>query len=97
MARVARVMAMATKRAIATDGNNMGNGYGKEASGQATVATMAIGMGTAQRTWPLMLFTTGERGMMVVMGHGLCVSFVCVERPQKIRSDLKKVNASWSL
>jgi hypothetical protein len=26
----------------------------------------------------------------------VCV-FVCVERPQKIRSDLKKVNVSWSL
>ncbi len=25
-----------------------------------------------------------------------CV-FVCVERPQKIRSDLKKVNVSWSI
>ncbi len=35
----------------------------------------------------------GEREVMVVMGHGLCV---CVEWPQKIRSDLKKVNASWS-
>ena len=55
MARVARAMAMATKRAMATDGDNMGNGYGKEASGQATVATMAMGMGTAQRTWPLTL------------------------------------------
>ncbi len=26
----------------------------------------------------------------------VCV-FVCVERPRKILSDLKKVNASWSL
>jgi hypothetical protein len=32
MARVARAMAMATKRAMATNGDNMGNGYGKEAS-----------------------------------------------------------------
>jgi hypothetical protein len=24
--------------------------------------------------------TTGERGMMVAMGHGLCVCFVCVEK-----------------
>jgi hypothetical protein len=44
-----------TKRAMATDGNNTGNGYGKETSGQAIAATMAMGMGTAQRTWPLML------------------------------------------
>ncbi len=55
MARVARVMATATKRVMATDGNNTGNGYCEEASGQATVVTMAMGMGTAQRTWPLTL------------------------------------------
>ncbi len=55
MARVARAMAMATKRAMATNGNNTGNGYGKEASGQAMVATMAMGRGTVQRTLPLML------------------------------------------
>jgi hypothetical protein len=55
MARVARVMATATKRAKATDGNNMGNGYGKEPSGQVTAATMVMGMGTTQRTWPLTL------------------------------------------
>jgi hypothetical protein len=57
MLKAARVMAMATatKRAIATNGNNTGNSYGKEASGQATVATMGMGMGTVQRTWLLML------------------------------------------
>jgi hypothetical protein len=33
--------------------------------------------------------TTGERGVMVAMGHGLCV-FLCVWRDhKKIRSDLK--------
>jgi hypothetical protein len=37
---------------------------------------------------------TATRGMMVAMALGLCVSF-CV--PQKIRSDQKKVNASWSI
>ncbi len=60
--RAARAIAMATvtKRPMATDGNNTGDGYGKEASGQAMVATMAMGMGTAQRTWPLMLLL--ERG-----------------------------------
>ena len=95
MVRVARAMAMATKRMMKTDGNTMstatkramanngdnrGNGYGDEAGMQAMAATMAMRMGTAQRTWLLMLFTTGERGMMVVMGHGLCVSFcVCGE------------------
>jgi hypothetical protein len=47
MARRARVMGTATKRAMATDGNNTGNGYGKEPSGRAMVATMAMGMGMA--------------------------------------------------
>ncbi len=45
MMRLARVMAMATvmKRAMATDGNNTGNGDGKEGGEQATAATMAMG------------------------------------------------------
>jgi hypothetical protein len=47
MARVARALAMAMKRAMATNGDNMGNSYGKETSGQATTATMAMGMGAA--------------------------------------------------
>ncbi len=66
MTRAARVMAMAKakKRAMATNGNNMGNGYGKEGGGQATGATMAMGK---------------RMGMMVVMGHGLCVFCVCGE------------------
>ncbi len=34
--------------------------------------------------------TPGERGVMVAMGHGLCVSFAYVERPQKIRLDQKR-------
>ncbi len=90
--RVARVMAMVTKRAMATDGNTMstatkrvmatdgdntGNSYGEEAGRQATAATMAMGMGTARRTWPLMLHC-----VMVAMGHGLCV-FLYVWRDHK--------------
>ncbi len=51
MVRVARAMATATKRVMATNNDNTGNGYSKEAGGQATAATMAMGMGTAQRTW----------------------------------------------
>jgi hypothetical protein len=39
-------MATATKRVMVTNGNNMGNGYGKEGGGHLTVATM----GTAGRT-----------------------------------------------
>jgi hypothetical protein len=76
-----RVMAMATKKAMVTDGDNMDNGYqhgqwllqrgwrafdgGNDGVGAKDMAARA---------------TTGERGMMVAMGHGLCVCFsVCGE------------------
>jgi hypothetical protein len=54
MMRKARAMAMATatKRAMATDGHNTGNGDGKEGGERATAATMAMGRGKARRTWP---------------------------------------------
>jgi hypothetical protein len=57
MMRAARAMAMATatKRAMATDGKNMGNGNGKESGKRATAATIAMGRGTARRTWLLTL------------------------------------------
>jgi hypothetical protein len=55
MVKAARVMATARKRAIATNSNNMGNCYNKEAGGQATAAAMGMGMGMVQRTWPLTL------------------------------------------
>jgi hypothetical protein len=45
------MMATVTKRAMVTDGNNMGNGYGKEGGGRSMVAMM----GMAQRTQPLAL------------------------------------------
>jgi hypothetical protein len=51
MARAARAMAMATKRVMATNGNNIDNGYSKEGGGRLMAATM----GTAQRTHPLAL------------------------------------------
>ncbi len=89
--RVAGVMATATKRAMAINGNNSGNYYGKEAGGQATAATMAMGMGMGmtQRTWPLTLQL--DRGVLWWQWAMDCVCvFVCVERPQKIRLDLKK-------
>ncbi len=41
--------------------------------------------------------TTGERGMMVPWAMVCVCVFVCVERRQKIRLDLNKVNVSWSL
>ncbi len=55
--KAARAMAMATmtKRAMATNGNNRGNGNGKEGGKQAKAATMTMGRGAAQRTWPLAL------------------------------------------
>ncbi len=46
-----RAMVMATTRAMVTNGNNMGNGYGKEGGGRLMAATM----GTVQRTRPLAL------------------------------------------
>jgi hypothetical protein len=51
MARAARAMATATKRAMATDGDNTGHGYGEEDDGRS----MATTMGTARRTRPLAL------------------------------------------
>jgi hypothetical protein len=44
-------MTMATKRAMATDGDNMGNCYSKEGGGRLTVVTME----TVQTTRPLAL------------------------------------------
>ncbi len=57
MIRAARamVMATATKRAMATDGDNTGNGDGKEDGKPVTAATLKMGRGTARRTWPLTL------------------------------------------
>jgi hypothetical protein len=72
MARAARTMAMAMMRAMATDSNNMGDGYGEEAGRQATDGVKD----TAAHAM------TGERGVMVAMGHGLCV-FLCVWRDHK--------------
>jgi hypothetical protein len=51
MARAARAMVTATKREMATNGNNTGNGYGKEGGARLTVATR----GMVQRTRPLAL------------------------------------------
>ncbi len=62
IARAAGAMAMATKRAMATDNNNTGNGYGKEGGRHLMAATILMGMVMVQRTWPLMLRL--ERGMM---------------------------------
>jgi hypothetical protein len=53
-------MAMAIKRVMATSGNTTGNVYNKEGGRHSTAATMAMGMGTAQRTQPLALHL--ERG-----------------------------------
>jgi hypothetical protein len=49
------VMMTVTKRAMAINSNNTDNSNGKEGGGQATVATMAMERGAAQRTWLLTL------------------------------------------
>ncbi len=49
--RAARAMAMATKRAMATNGNNTVIGYSKEDDGHLTAATR----GMVRRTRPLVL------------------------------------------
>jgi hypothetical protein len=51
-------MATETKRATATNKDNMGNGYGEEDDGRLMAAMMGIAQrtqGMAQRTRPLML------------------------------------------
>ncbi len=54
---------------------NLGNGYHEEGGGRSMAATM----GMARRTQPLAL-QLERGGMMVAMGHGLCVCFgVCGE------------------
>jgi hypothetical protein len=55
MTREKRAMAMATKRVVAKNGDNAGNGYGKEGGEQATAVTIALEMGTAQRIWSIVL------------------------------------------
>jgi hypothetical protein len=49
------MMATATKRAMVTNDDNMGNRYGQENGGRLTLATIAMGMGMAQRAMPLLL------------------------------------------
>ncbi len=74
-----RAMATATKRAMGTDGDNTGNAYqygqwlrqrGWQGFNGGDSGDGAKDMATRART--------GGGGMMVVMGHGLCVCFgVC--------------------
>jgi hypothetical protein len=86
-------MATATKRAMATDGDNTSNGYRKESGGHLTAETM----GMAQRTRPAAHATTGERGMMVAMGPGLCVCFGVCGETTKNKEESKIVMVPWSL
>jgi hypothetical protein len=51
MAKVARAMATARKRAMTTDSDNTDNGYGEEGGRHLMAATMEM----AQRTLPLAL------------------------------------------
>ncbi len=78
MARAARVMATATKMAMATDGNNTGNCYGKEGgnNGDSTKDKAARA-------------TIGERRVIVQWAMVCVYLLVCVERPQKTRKRAK--------
>jgi hypothetical protein len=108
MARTARAMATATKRVMATDGDNLDNDYCKEDDRHLTVETR----GTAQRTRPLVLqlergddgdgardmaacVTTGERGIMVAMGHGICVCFCVSGETTKNKEERKILNVTY--
>ncbi len=84
------------KRVMATNGNTMDNGYGKEGGRHSAAATMAMGMSMAQRTQSLVLRLEREGWWWQWAMVCVCV-FVCVKSPWKIRSDLKKVNESWSI
>ena len=84
MARAARAMETATKRVMATNRDNTGNGYGEEGDGRLLAATIR----TAQRDTSAGA-TTGERGMMVATGHGLCVCFGVCGETRKIRNRAK--------
>jgi hypothetical protein len=83
-------MATATKMAIATNRNTTDNGHGKEGGRHLTVATIANngdgdGDGDGAKDMAACA-TTGERGVMVAMGHGLCVCFCVCDRPQKMKT-----------
>jgi hypothetical protein len=87
MARAARAMETATKRVMATNRDNTGNGYGEEGDGRLLAATIR----TAQRDTSAGA-TTGERGMMVATGHGLCVCFGVCGETTKNKEESKIVN-----
>ena len=64
---MAAAMAMGMNMAIATDGDNSLQAFDGGDDGDGAKDKVACA-------------TTGERGMMVAMGHGLCVCFgVCGE------------------
>ncbi len=88
MAR-ARAMVMASKRALTTAARAM-------AMAMKRARAKMMGMEMAQRTWPLVLQL--EWGGWWWWWARVCVClFVCVERPRKIRLNLKNINASWSI
>jgi hypothetical protein len=81
MARVARAIATATKGALETNGNNTGDGYGKEGSGHLTAGTMAMGMGMVRRKW--LLAPQLERGGQWWQWAMVLHKFLCVWRDHK--------------
>ena len=77
MTRVARVMviAMVTKRSMAINHNNTDNGESKEWLRASDGGNNGDGEGDGTKGMAAHAIT-GERGMIVAMGNGLCV-FLC--------------------
>ena len=75
----AMAMATATKRAMATNRNNTKRWWRASDDGDNGDGEGNSTKDMAAHTMP------GERGMMVAMGHGLCVSFWVSEEMTKIR------------
>ncbi len=113
--RVARWMAMATKRARARAGRGIamatrvvGNKKGKGAGNKDGNGNQPqqLGQWLQQRGWRVFdssnngdgakdtvtHATIGERGMMVAMGHGLCVCFGVCGETTKNREESKIMN-----
>ncbi len=83
MATRAMAMAMAKKRAMATNRNNTKRGWQWSDDGDNRDGEGNDTKDMAAHTTP------GERGMMVAMGYGLCVSFWVSEEMTKIRKRAK--------
>jgi hypothetical protein len=83
MAARAMAMATATKKVMVTNRNNTKRGWQASDNGDD-------GNGECYDTKDMAAHTTPvERGMMVAMGHGLCVSLLVSEEMTKIKMRAK--------